>query len=477
MMNDAEFIAVLENLLDSVNDTKREIETAIIDVKSMALSKSRLGVDPSRQEEIVSSLSIGDFDSFELEDCPLSEEELAERKKRRESFDFTQGVELCDVRLDDATLKEREAKRREFDFSCEAAVEVEDKKLSTRELAERAEKRSGFNFSVMGSNNSNDEGESIELTDSKLSPDQLARRNEYRNRIDFCIGADSVELKDKKLSDDELERRASSRAFDFSAEDTGVELEDVKLSAKELSERAAKRKKFNFSADDSVVLDDVKLSDEELKKRERSRRVIDFTQGVSVSDRKLTPEELKAREAKRESMLDAIDPGIELKDVPLDAEELANYYIRNKEHLREFEPARDNSFYEVEVQRKILIESYKQLMIGTGMDLGIYLKDKLIGKIKVSNIVHGVFKSAFIGYSIDKEHEGKGYMKEAVLLVEKYCKQYLDLHRLEASVLVDNIKSKRVLLKSGFEEIGINKKYLYINGKWRDHITFYKILE
>ena len=162
---------------------------------------------------------------------------------------------------------------------------------------------------------------------------------------------------------------------------------------------------------------------------------------------------------------------------PADAEELTNYYIRNKEHLREFEPARDNSFYEVEVQRKILIESYKQLMIGTGMDLGIYLKDKLIGKIKVSNIVHGVFKSAFIGYSIDKEHEGKGYMKEAVLLVEKYCKQYLDLHRLEASVLVDNIKSKRVLLKSGFEEIGINKEYLYINGKWRDHITFYKILK
>lgn len=162
---------------------------------------------------------------------------------------------------------------------------------------------------------------------------------------------------------------------------------------------------------------------------------------------------------------------------PSDAEELANYYIRNKEHLREFEPARDNSFYEVDVQRKLLIESYKQLMVGTGMDLGIYLKDKLIGKIKVSNIVQGVFKSAFVGYSIDKEHEGKGYMKEAVLLVERYCKKYLDLHRLEASVLVDNIKSKRVLLKSGFEEIGINKEYLYINGKWRDHITFYKILK
>lgn len=159
-----------------------------------------------------------------------------------------------------------------------------------------------------------------------------------------------------------------------------------------------------------------------------------------------------------------------------DAEELLEYYIRNKDHLKDFEPTRDDNFYKLEVQRKLLIESYKQLMVGTGMDLGIYLDNDLIGKIKVSSIVHGVFKSAIIGYSIDKNFEGKGYMKESVALVEKYCKQYLDLHRLEASVLVDNNKSKSVLLGNGFEEVGINKKYLYINGKWRDHITFYKIL-
>lgn len=161
---------------------------------------------------------------------------------------------------------------------------------------------------------------------------------------------------------------------------------------------------------------------------------------------------------------------------PDDAEELLEYYIRNKEHLKDFEPNRDNSFYTIETQKKLLIESYKQLMIGTGMDLGIYLNDELIGKIKVSNIVFGVFKSGIVGYSIDANYEGHGYMKEAVSLVEKYCKNYLDLHRLEASALVENEKSKRVLIGCGFEEVGINKKYLYINGKWRDHITFYKIL-
>ena len=161
---------------------------------------------------------------------------------------------------------------------------------------------------------------------------------------------------------------------------------------------------------------------------------------------------------------------------PDDAEELTEYYIRNEEHLRNFEPTRDNSFYTYETQKEILLESYKQLMTGVGSDLGIYKDNNLIGKIKISNIVYGVFKSGIVGYSIDKDYEGKGYMKEAVKLVLEYAKNYLDLHRLEASILTDNLRSKGVLLSCGFEEVGLNKNYLYINGAWRDHITFYKIM-
>ena len=51
----------------------------------------------------------------------------------------------------------------------------------------------------------------------------------------------------------------------------------------------------------------------------------------------------------------------------------------------------------------------------------------------------------------------------------------MGLHRIEASVLVDNEKSKRVLNKCGFKELGLNEKYLFIDGIWRDHVTFFKI--
>lgn len=162
---------------------------------------------------------------------------------------------------------------------------------------------------------------------------------------------------------------------------------------------------------------------------------------------------------------------------PDDAEELLEYYIRNKEHLSPYEPSRENSFYTHEAQKDILLESYKQLLNGTGFDFGIYIDERLIGKARLSNIVYGIFKSAILGYSMDKEEQGKGYMKEAVNLILDYANNELDLHRVEASVLIDNEKSKGVLLGCGFEELGTNERYLFINGMWSDHTTFYKILE
>lgn len=176
------------------------------------------------------------------------------------------------------------------------------------------------------------------------------------------------------------------------------------------------------------------------------------------------------------TLLELVSQNITLRNLtPDDSEALLNYYINNKSHLEPYEPTRDNAFYTLEVQRSILNEGYRHFMTGVAVDVGIFKDNKLIGKLKLSNIVNGIFKSGILGYSMDKNEQGKGYMKEAVSLLIDYAFNELDLHRIEASVLVDNEKSKRVLIGCGFEELGINKKYLFINGAWRDHITYYKI--
>lgn len=162
---------------------------------------------------------------------------------------------------------------------------------------------------------------------------------------------------------------------------------------------------------------------------------------------------------------------------PNDSEEMLDYYKRNKDHLEKFEPVRDSEFYTLDIQRSILNESYKQFLNGSSVDFAIIKDTKIIGKIRVSNIVYGVFKNGIIGYSIDKDFEGNGYMREALLLAIKYSFEDLGLHRVEASALLDNDRSNGLLKRCGFTELGTNEKYLFINGVWQDHKTYYKLKE
>ncbi|WP_252243277.1 MULTISPECIES: GNAT family protein [unclassified Clostridium] len=158
---------------------------------------------------------------------------------------------------------------------------------------------------------------------------------------------------------------------------------------------------------------------------------------------------------------------------PGNAKNLLDYYIRNKEYLAPFEPNRDSNFYTLDGQRDLLNESYRQFLNGNAIEVGIFKKGNFIGKIKVSSIVYGSFKNGIIGYSIDKLEQGHGYMKEAVNLFIDYLFTEGDLHRVEASALLENEKSKGVLKGCRFNELGINKKYLFINGQWKDHVTYY----
>ncbi|MEM9846004.1 MAG: GNAT family protein, partial [Pseudomonadota bacterium] len=48
----------------------------------------------------------------------------------------------------------------------------------------------------------------------------------------------------------------------------------------------------------------------------------------------------------------------------------------------------------------------------------------------------------------------------------------LDLSRIEAACLPENLASRGVLEKSGFKYEGVAQSYLQINGRWRNHLLF-----
>ena len=96
----------------------------------------------------------------------------------------------------------------------------------------------------------------------------------------------------------------------------------------------------------------------------------------------------------------------------------------------------------------------------------------LLGGINVGNVRRGVSQSASLGYWIGEKYSRNGYMKEALKLLIPSLFVDLRLNRIEAATLEDNIASKNLLKKIGFKKEGVLRKYLKINGTWRDHILY-----
>lgn len=108
------------------------------------------------------------------------------------------------------------------------------------------------------------------------------------------------------------------------------------------------------------------------------------------------------------------------------------------------------------------------------LDLGIFRREgeDLIGRISLHAVQWGVSFSAGLGYWIDLDQAGRGFMTEAVATLVAGCFEELDFHRLWAGVQPANLPSQKVLGKLGFLREGTHRQELYINGRWRDQYYF-----
>lgn len=96
----------------------------------------------------------------------------------------------------------------------------------------------------------------------------------------------------------------------------------------------------------------------------------------------------------------------------------------------------------------------------------------LLGGVSVTNVRRGVAQSASLGYWIGAPYARQGYMAEALTAVLDFAFERLNLHRVEAACLPDNVASQGLLRKVGFVEEGYARGYLRINGQWQDHVLF-----
>jgi ribosomal-protein-alanine N-acetyltransferase len=99
-------------------------------------------------------------------------------------------------------------------------------------------------------------------------------------------------------------------------------------------------------------------------------------------------------------------------------------------------------------------------------------RPRLVGGVGLTQVRRGVAQTATLGYWVGESCQRQGFTTEAVNLVVRFAFKNLQLHRIEAACLPENVASRRVLEKAGFVREGYARLYLRIAGEWRDHLTF-----
>jgi RimJ/RimL family protein N-acetyltransferase len=94
--------------------------------------------------------------------------------------------------------------------------------------------------------------------------------------------------------------------------------------------------------------------------------------------------------------------------------------------------------------------------------------EKHIGNI-LFEAPHPQFRFSDIGILIGaKEERGKGYGTEAIRLLVDHGFRKMNLNRIEAGMVKENIGSYKAFKKAGFIDEGISRGMYYCDGEYRD---------
>lgn len=151
--------------------------------------------------------------------------------------------------------------------------------------------------------------------------------------------------------------------------------------------------------------------------------------------------------------------------------------VRSKHWLEQWEPLPDpgspDPIMDRETFRARCAAWDRQRQFDSAYGFGLFLNSgRFAGEVSLGSVLRGPFQSSFIGYWIDEDCAGHGYVPEGVALLIRYGFETLGLHRMEAAIVPRNSKSRRVASKLGLRDEGVAERFLQIQGVWEDHVRY-----
>ena len=152
------------------------------------------------------------------------------------------------------------------------------------------------------------------------------------------------------------------------------------------------------------------------------------------------------------------------------------YLVRNRDFHKKWSQTHGESYFTERTQKEYLRFDCDEYNHGRLVPLYIFRKGepgKVIGKVSYFNFAYGGMMSCSVGYHMDEEATGHGYMTEALTESTKMLMDVMKIHRVEAFILPNNERSLALIKRCGFSYEGKRISYMHINGKWEDHEAFY----
>lgn len=167
-----------------------------------------------------------------------------------------------------------------------------------------------------------------------------------------------------------------------------------------------------------------------------------------------------------------IEGSVTIRPIRLrDARVLERELVDNRSWLRQWEATNPHGPLSFDVRSSIR-SLQANARAGLGLPYVIEYDGRFAGQLNVSSISYGSLGSATIGYWVAQRFAGRNVTPTAVALATDHCFFGLGLHRMEICIRPENTPSLRVVEKLGLRYEGLRRRYIHIDGDWRDHFCF-----
>jgi [ribosomal protein S5]-alanine N-acetyltransferase len=163
-----------------------------------------------------------------------------------------------------------------------------------------------------------------------------------------------------------------------------------------------------------------------------------------------------------------------------DARDWVRLRLDNEDWLTHWEPSAPLPWRERHTTaafRAMRRAGSRRARTGLSLPFAVRVEGRLAGQVTVDNVVRGALRSGHLGYWVDQAVSGRGLATLAVALICDHAFGAAGLHRLQADIRPENLRSQRLVERLGFRQEGVLRRYLDIDGDWRDHLSYALLAE